>query len=142
VAGNGISLPEVCISFAAASTRRGEQYRPAISNAIGEYCSIEGSASGKENAQRAFFLAADLKAQRDFDGSPSIETRHRRERKFTMKLSTSDKATGEVHEVKGAIKQKAGELTNNPCLESDGRTEKNAGKVQNFVGKVEKAAGE
>jgi uncharacterized protein YjbJ (UPF0337 family) len=59
-----------------------------------------------------------------------------------MKLSTSDKATGKIHEVKGAIKQKAGELTNNPDLEADGRTEKNAGKVQNFVGKVEKAVGE
>jgi uncharacterized protein YjbJ (UPF0337 family) len=59
-----------------------------------------------------------------------------------MKLSTSDKATGKVHEVKGAIKQKAGELAGCPCLESKGRTEKNAGKAQNFVGKVEKAIGE
>jgi uncharacterized protein YjbJ (UPF0337 family) len=59
-----------------------------------------------------------------------------------MKLSTSDKATGKVHEVKGAIKQKAGELVGNPSLESQGRTEKNAGKAQNFVGKVEKAIGE
>jgi uncharacterized protein YjbJ (UPF0337 family) len=59
-----------------------------------------------------------------------------------MKLSTSDKATGKIHEVKGAIKQKAGELTNNPGLEADGRPEKNAGKVQNFARKVEKAVGE
>jgi uncharacterized protein YjbJ (UPF0337 family) len=59
-----------------------------------------------------------------------------------MKLSTNDKATGKVHEVKGAIKQKAGEITGSPCLESKGRTEKNAGKVQNFVGKVEKTIGE
>jgi uncharacterized protein YjbJ (UPF0337 family) len=59
-----------------------------------------------------------------------------------MKLSTSDKATGKVHEIKGAIKQAAGELTNDPNLEADGRTEKYAGKVQNFVGKVEKVAGE
>jgi uncharacterized protein YjbJ (UPF0337 family) len=59
-----------------------------------------------------------------------------------MKLSTNDKTTGKVHEVKGAIKQKAGQLTGNPCLESNGRTEKNAGKVQNFVGKVEKVVGE
>ena len=58
-----------------------------------------------------------------------------------MKLSTDDKTTGKVHEVKGAIKQKAGEITNNPNLEADGRAEKNAGKVQNFVGKVEKAVG-
>ncbi|MGB7987117.1 MAG: CsbD family protein [Terracidiphilus sp.] len=59
-----------------------------------------------------------------------------------MKLSTSDKATGKVHEVKGEIKQKAGEIVGNPCLKSKGRTEKNAGKAQNFVGKVEKAIGE
>ena len=59
-----------------------------------------------------------------------------------MKPSTDDKATGKLHEVKGAIKQKAGQLTGSPCLEDKGRTEKNAGKVQNFVGKVEKVAGE
>jgi uncharacterized protein YjbJ (UPF0337 family) len=59
-----------------------------------------------------------------------------------MKLSTSDKATGKVHEVKGAIKQKTGELVGNPSLESKGRAEKNAGKAQNFVGKVEKVIGE
>ena len=59
-----------------------------------------------------------------------------------MKLSTNDKTAGKVHEVKGAIKQKAGQIAGNPSLESNGRTEKNAGKVQNFVGKVEKAVGE
>jgi len=59
-----------------------------------------------------------------------------------MKLSTSDKATGKVHEVKGAVKQKAGELTGNRNLEADGRAEKNVGKVQNFAGKVEKVIGE
>lgn len=59
-----------------------------------------------------------------------------------MKPSTDDKTTGKLHEVKGAIRQKAGELTGNPNLAADGRAEKNTGKVQNFVGKVEKAAGE
>ena len=59
-----------------------------------------------------------------------------------MKPSTDDKATGTLHEVKGAIKQKAGELTNNPNLEANGRIEKNAGKVQHVVGKIEKAIGE
>ena len=58
-----------------------------------------------------------------------------------MKPSTEDKTTGELHEVKGAIKQKAGEITNNPNLESDGIAEKNAGKVQHVVGKIEKAVG-
>jgi uncharacterized protein YjbJ (UPF0337 family) len=58
-----------------------------------------------------------------------------------MKQSTDDKATGKVHEIKGAIRQKAGELTNNPDLEADGNAEKIAGKVQNVVGKIEKAVG-
>ena len=59
-----------------------------------------------------------------------------------MKLSTDDKAAGTIHEVKGAIKQKAGEFTNDPDLAADGEVEKNAGKVQHFVGKVEKVVGE
>ena len=59
-----------------------------------------------------------------------------------MKLSTSDMAAGKVHEVKGAVKQSVGKITGNPCLESKGRAEKNTGKAQNFVGKVEKAIGE
>jgi len=58
-----------------------------------------------------------------------------------MKLSTEDKTTGKLHEVKGAIKQKVGEISDNPDLEADGIVEKNAGKVQNFVGKLEKSLG-
>ncbi len=59
-----------------------------------------------------------------------------------MKPSTDDKTTGKVHEVKGTIKEKVGELTRNPDLEANGRAEKNAGKLQNWAGKVEKAIGE
>jgi uncharacterized protein YjbJ (UPF0337 family) len=59
-----------------------------------------------------------------------------------MKPSTQDKTTGKLHEFKGAVRQKAGEITKNPDLEADGRAEKNAGKVQNVVGKIEKAVGE
>ncbi len=58
-----------------------------------------------------------------------------------MKPSTDDKTTGKLHEVKGTIKQKVGELAKNPDLEAEGRAEKDAGKVQNWVGKVEKAVG-
>jgi uncharacterized protein YjbJ (UPF0337 family) len=58
-----------------------------------------------------------------------------------MKPSTNDKVEGKLHEVKGAIRQKTGELTRNPDLEADGSAEKNVGKVQNVVGKVEKAVG-
>jgi uncharacterized protein YjbJ (UPF0337 family) len=59
-----------------------------------------------------------------------------------MKPSTDDQTTGRLHEVKGAIKQKIGDLTKNPEVEDDGSAEKNAGKVQNLIGKVEKAVGE
>jgi uncharacterized protein YjbJ (UPF0337 family) len=59
-----------------------------------------------------------------------------------MKLCTHDKAIGTIREVKGAIKRDAGELTNDPDLAADGEVEKNAGKVQHFVGKVEKVVGE
>jgi uncharacterized protein YjbJ (UPF0337 family) len=58
-----------------------------------------------------------------------------------MKPSTEDKTTGKFHEVKGAIKQKAGKITKNPNLEANGIAEKNAGKVQHVIGKVEKAVG-
>ena len=59
-----------------------------------------------------------------------------------MKPSTDDKTTGKIHQVKGTIKEKVGELTNNPDLEADGRAEKNAGKIQNVAGKIEKAVGQ
>jgi uncharacterized protein YjbJ (UPF0337 family) len=59
-----------------------------------------------------------------------------------MKPSTEDKTIGNLHEVEGAIKQKAGEITKHPNLEADGIVEKNAGKVQHAVGKIEKTVGE
>ena len=59
-----------------------------------------------------------------------------------MKPSTDDQTTGKIHEVKGTIKEKVGELTNNPDMEADGNAEKNAGKVQNWFGKVEKSVGQ
>ena len=59
-----------------------------------------------------------------------------------MKTSTDDKTTGKLHEVKGTIKETVGKITNDPNLEADGRAEKNAGKVQRWIGKVEKAVGQ
>ncbi len=58
-----------------------------------------------------------------------------------MKVSTHDQTEGKLHELKGAIKQKAGELTKKPKLEADGIAEKNAGKVENVIGKIEKVVG-
>jgi len=55
-----------------------------------------------------------------------------------MKPSTTDQVKGKFHEVKGAVKQKAGQVTNNPDLEAEGQAEKLTGKVQKKIGQVEK----
>jgi uncharacterized protein YjbJ (UPF0337 family) len=44
--------------------------------------------------------------------------------------------------VKGKIKEQVGKTTNNPNLEDSGNAEKNAGKVQTWIGRAEKAVGE
>ena len=59
-----------------------------------------------------------------------------------MKPSTEDKAEGKIHEVKGKIKESLGKATNDPDLEVSGNAEKNVGKVQNLIGRAEKAVGE
>ena len=56
-----------------------------------------------------------------------------------MKRSTKNKAKGKFHEMKGKVKQKAGQLTNNPDLEAEGIVETAAGKVQGILGQVEKS---
>ena len=58
-----------------------------------------------------------------------------------MKPSTKDEIQGEAHEVKGKVKEKAGQLTNNPALEAEGQDEKVGGKVQKKIGRVEKVLG-
>lgn len=55
-----------------------------------------------------------------------------------MKESTKDTSTGTVHEVKGKVKEKAGQLTKNPQLEAEGQDEKVGGKIQKKIGQVEK----
>lgn len=54
-----------------------------------------------------------------------------------MKASTKDELVGKVHEVKGAVKEKAGQVTGNPDLEARGAGERLAGKVQKKIGQVE-----
>ena len=56
-----------------------------------------------------------------------------------MKPSTIDNAEGKFHQMKGKVKEKAGQLTNNRDLEAEGTLEKVAGKVQGIIGRVEKA---
>jgi uncharacterized protein YjbJ (UPF0337 family) len=58
-----------------------------------------------------------------------------------MKPSIEDEIAGRVHEVKGKIKEKVGQLTNDSDLEGEGLAEKIAGKVQEKIGQVEKVIG-
>ncbi len=58
-----------------------------------------------------------------------------------MKQSTKDKAEGKFHEVKGKVKEKVGQATNNPNLEGEGLGEKVGGKIQKKIGEVEKVLG-
>jgi len=53
-----------------------------------------------------------------------------------MKSSTTDKLEGDLDEVKGKIKEKVGQVTNDPDLEAEGQTENLDGKIQKKVGQV------
>ena len=55
-----------------------------------------------------------------------------------MDSSTNDQVAGKLHEVKGKIKEVAGQVTNNPDLEDEGTAENLGGKVQKKVGQIEK----
>jgi uncharacterized protein YjbJ (UPF0337 family) len=56
-----------------------------------------------------------------------------------MKPSTKDLIEGNLHEVKGKVKEKVGQVTNNPTLRAKGKVEDMAGKIQKKVGQIEKA---
>jgi uncharacterized protein YjbJ (UPF0337 family) len=55
-----------------------------------------------------------------------------------MNTGTENEVAGKIHELKGKIKEKIAQLTNNPNLEDEGTSEKIAGKVQKKIGQVEK----
>jgi uncharacterized protein YjbJ (UPF0337 family) len=55
-----------------------------------------------------------------------------------MKDSIKDEVAGKVHELKGALKEKAGHATGNPEVEAEGQQEKIAGKVQKKIGQIER----
>jgi len=55
-----------------------------------------------------------------------------------MKPSTENEITGKVHEVKGTIKEKVGQLTNDPDLEGEGIVENITGKIQKNIGRAKK----
>jgi uncharacterized protein YjbJ (UPF0337 family) len=58
------------------------------------------------------------------------------------KPSTKDQLEGNLHDLKGKVKQKAGQIVNDPNLEAEGEAEKIAGKIQNKIGEVEKVLGQ
>ena len=58
------------------------------------------------------------------------------------KPSTKDALEGNLHDLKGKVKEKAGQLVNDPDLEAEGQAEKIAGKIQKKVGQVEKVLGQ
>jgi uncharacterized protein YjbJ (UPF0337 family) len=53
-----------------------------------------------------------------------------------------DEIKGKAEQVKGAIKDKAGEILNNPELEAEGEAERAAGTVREGVGKAKRKARE
>jgi uncharacterized protein YjbJ (UPF0337 family) len=55
-----------------------------------------------------------------------------------MKTSTQDEIAGKAHEVKGKIREKAGELANDPDLEGKGISERVAGNVQKKLGQLQR----
>jgi uncharacterized protein YjbJ (UPF0337 family) len=59
-----------------------------------------------------------------------------------VKPSTKDQLEGNLHELKGIVKEKAGQAVNDPNLEEEGQAEKIGGKIQKKVGKVEKVLGQ
>jgi uncharacterized protein YjbJ (UPF0337 family) len=58
-----------------------------------------------------------------------------------MKSSRRDKTEGKFHQMKGKVKQVAGQISDNPKLEAEGNVEKIAGKVQEKRGQVKKVFG-
>jgi len=58
-----------------------------------------------------------------------------------MNSSTKDKIEGKVDQAKGAVKEKAGQVTGNPDLQDRGTAQKVGGKVQDKVGDIKKVFG-
>jgi uncharacterized protein YjbJ (UPF0337 family) len=77
------------------------------------------------------------RAQRTIGGSAS-KVLGNGKRRTQMKDSTKNQVQGRVNEVKGKIKEKVGQVTNDPNLQAEGQEEKLGGKIQKKVGQVEK----
>ena len=55
-----------------------------------------------------------------------------------MNPSTNDRIEGKFHEVKGKIKETAGQVSNDPGLEAEGKAENLGGLVQQKLGELKK----
>ena len=53
-----------------------------------------------------------------------------------------DRVVGAAHEVKGSVKEAVGKAVGDAKLESDGKAEQAAGKIQNAIGGVKDAVRE
>src|ERR1043166_4270051 len=83
-------------------------------------------------------LSGCAKKNSDFsDYRTALVESSREKRRNRMKPSTKDQIEGKFHQLKGNVKEKAGQVTNNPNLETKGQIEKLAGKVQRKVGQIE-----
>lgn len=58
-----------------------------------------------------------------------------------MKASTMDRARGKLREVEGALKEAIGAAARDRDLELKGKLQKNVGKAQGALARVEKAVG-
>ena len=61
--------------------------------------------------------------------------------KTAIKSSAKNQKEGAIHQVKGAAREAAGNLSDNPKLKAKGIVERIAGKVQEKIGQVEKVFG-
>lgn len=59
-----------------------------------------------------------------------------------MGLPNKDEIEGKFDQAKGAIKEKWGQVTDDPEVESEGRAERAGGKVQEGVGTARRKVGE
>ncbi len=59
-----------------------------------------------------------------------------------MKSSTQDNAEGNLHKLKGKIKETVGKIVGNGDLEAEGKIENVQGKIQEKRGQIKKVLGE
>ena len=53
-----------------------------------------------------------------------------------MTQSIGDQIIGKLHELKGSVKEAAGQVTNNPELTAEGQDEHLAGTIQKKIGQI------